>query len=395
MDLIVIGGGVSGLVLASQVAAAGRSVVLLEKSPRLGGCLDSPEVVPGFWLEMGAHTAYNSYGAMLEVLAQRGALQRLTPRIKLGYRFIEGGRLQSPPARLNYLLLARSLPAIVTRKKEGATLADYYGAIAGRANYERVLAPAFAAVLSQPADEFPAAWLFRRKPRRKDAPRSYTWHGGLGRLAETLADGAPFEVRRGAEAVAVERGPHGYRVRLADDTTLECAALALATPHDTAAELLRDAEPEIARRLATIPVASCESVGVALPAAACRLTLLAGLIGAGTDFYSAVSRDTVPHPELRGFTFHFRPQRLDRAAKLDAIARALGCAGSDFVGVREKTNRLPAVGLSHLGPIDEIDRLLAGGRLAIAGNFWNGLSIGDCAERAAREGQRLLSALNP
>jgi protoporphyrinogen oxidase len=103
----------------------------------------------------------------------------------------------------------------------------------------------------------------------------------------------------------------------------------------------------------------------------------------------------VPHPGLRGFTFHFRPQRLDRAAKLDAIARALGSAASDFVGVREKTNRLPAVGLSHLGPIDEIDRLLAGSRLAIAGNFWNGLSIGDCAERAAREGQRLLSALNP
>jgi protoporphyrinogen oxidase len=391
IDLIVIGGGVSGLVLAHRAAAAGRSVLLLEKSPQLGGCLDSRELAPGFWLEMGAHTAYNSYGALLDILAARGGLQRLTPRAKLGYRFLDGGRLQNPLSRLDLWLLARSLPAAFSRSKDGTTLAGYYGAIAGQRNYERVLAPAFAAVLSQPADDFPAAWLFRRKPRRSDAPRSYTWPGGLQGIAETMAQGAPFDLRRDAEAIAVERSPEGYRVLLADGGRFECAALALATPHDVAAALLRDAAPEIARRLAAIPVAGCESVGVALPATACRLPPVAGLIGAGADFYSAVSRDTVPHPELRGFTFHFRPQRRDRSGKLELIARVLGCHPGDFVAVQEKANRLPAVGLSHLDSIGEIDRLLAGSRLALAGNTWNGLSIGDCADRAAREAQRLLA----
>jgi protoporphyrinogen oxidase len=106
-----------------------------------------------------------------------------------------------------------------------------------------------------------------------------------------------------------------------------------------------------------------------------------------------VSRDTVPHPELRGFTFHFRPQGLDRDARLEVIARVLGCTTRDFVAVREKTNRLPAIAVRHLVAIGELDRLLAGSRLAIAGNTWNGLSIGDCADRATREAQRLLALL--
>jgi UDP-galactopyranose mutase len=67
-DAIVVGGGVSGLAFAFHAAAAGRRVLLVEAAPRLGGCLDSRRLDGGFWFEMGAHTCYNSYGALLELV---------------------------------------------------------------------------------------------------------------------------------------------------------------------------------------------------------------------------------------------------------------------------------------------------------------------------------------
>jgi phytoene dehydrogenase-like protein len=40
-DVAVIGGGIAGLVAGGGIAATGRSVLLAERNPRLGGCLAS------------------------------------------------------------------------------------------------------------------------------------------------------------------------------------------------------------------------------------------------------------------------------------------------------------------------------------------------------------------
>lgn len=389
-DLIVIGGGVSGLVLASRAAAGGLSTLVLEREERLGGCLRSWHGDRDFWLELGAHTAYNSYKSLLEVLQARGRLGDLAPRARMGYHFLEGGRVQSPLARLNFLELLANLPLGLGRKQVGASLAEYYGALFGKRNYVRMLSPAFAAVLSQPADAFPAAWLFRRKARLKAAPRKYTWPGGLQGAAEALAEGAPFRVRRGVEVTGLARDRGGYLVRIGEES-LAAARLALATPPDEAARLLPGVDGETAGMLAGIPMADIESLAIVLPAARTRLKPLAGLIGVDEPFYSMVSRDPVPHPTLRGFTFHFRPGRLDRAGKLACAARVLGAEEGDFLHVAEAANRLPALDTRHPPLAEALDRRLAGGRLALAGNYFNGLSIGDCADRAAREAARLIS----
>lgn len=393
LDLIVIGGGVSGLTLAARAATAGLATLLLEREPRLGGCLKSWRVSDDFWLEQGAHTAYNSYRNLLEILEERGRLGELAPRAKMGYQFLDGGRVQSPLARLNFLELLTHLPFGLRREQAGASLAEYYGALFGAGNYARLLSPAFAAVLSQPADSFPAAWLFRRKPRLKSAPRKYTWPGGLQGLAEALAEGAAFETRRDEAASALARVDGGYEVR-AGDARYSARLLALATPPDEAARLLGgldDAQSrELAGLLGQFPMADIESLSVVLPSARVRLKPLAGLIGINEPFYSVVSRDPVFHPSLRGFTFHFRPGRLDRAGKLECAARVLGAAQSEFRQVAETINRLPALDTRHPPLAEELDRRLAGAPLALAGNYFIGMSIGDCADRAAREAARLL-----
>jgi len=192
-DFIVIGGGASGLVAASCLVRSGHSVKVLEATDRLGGCVQSWRPEADFWLELGAHTAYNSYAPLLEALDDRGRLEDLLPREKVGYRFVTAdGRLQSPLARLNFLEAALFLPFGLFRGKAGRSVAAWISGLLGRGNYRRLLAPAFAAVLSRRADDFPAEWLFRKKPRMKTAPRKFSFSGGLQGLLEALAEGATF-----------------------------------------------------------------------------------------------------------------------------------------------------------------------------------------------------------
>jgi protoporphyrinogen oxidase len=390
-DFIVIGGGASGLVTAARLARSGRSVRVLEAVDRLGGCIRSWRPQADFWLELGAHTAYNSYAPLLEALNDVGRLDDLLLREKVGYRFVTGdGRLQSPLARLNFLELALWLPFGLFRSKAGRSVAQWFSGLFGRGNYRRLLAPAFAAVLSQRADDFPAEWLFRRKPRMKTAPRKFTFTGGLQGLLEALVEGAPFSVKTGAPVHAITREGEGFRVQT-DGTLLTCAQLVLAVPVDAAARLLADLYPEVARRLARFPVVASEALGVVLPAGKTVLPPLAGLIGVDDSFWSVVTRDPVPHDSLRGYTFHFRPGVLDRAGKLARIAQVLRVETSDFLHVEEAINTLPAPGVEHAVLAEEVLALLAREPLALVGNYLNGLSIGDCAERAVIESDRLLN----
>lgn len=389
-DLIVIGGGVSGLTLASRAARAGRSVLLLEANPRLGGCIESWRPRTDFWLELGAHTAYNSYGTLLGELDARGRLNDLLPRKNAGYFFIAEGRAVSPIKRLSFMELLAHLPIGILRDKARASVADYYRALFGRTNYVRLLSPAFAAVLSQPADDYPAAWLFRRKPRLKTAPRKFTFAGGLQGLMEALATNAPFETRINAAVTHVGREADRFVITV-NGESLMSQKLAVATPPDVASQLLQNAFPDLAARLREIPMIEIETVAVVVPKATVMLPILAGLIGDDDAYFSAVSRDPLPHPGLRGFTFHFKPGRLDSAGKRAAVARVLNVAPESFVAITEKINRLPALRVSHLNLAVELDALTCVQPLALVGNYFNGLSIGDCAERAAREAERLFA----
>ncbi len=388
---IVVGGGASGVVAAARMAAAGRRVLLLEAGTRFGGCIQSWRPSTDFWLELGAHTAYNSYGPLLHALTDSGGADALLRRQKLGYRFLRAdGGLQSPIARLNMLEAAVSLPFGLRRVKAGRDVADWFGRLLGAGNYRRLLAPAFAAVLSQPADRFPAEWLFRRKPRVKSAPRKYTYPGGLQALLEAIVRGAGFDARLDTAVTGIGREPGGFHVE-ADGQAWTCAQLLLAVPVDAAARLLRASWPELASHLQQFAMAEIPSIGVVVDAARTRLPQVAGLIGVDDLFWSVVTRDPVPHPGLRGFTFHFRPDAGDAAACRKRIAAVLGVTEADFLHVHATINRLPALDTRHPPLAAEISAMLDGQPLALVGNYLNGLSIGDCAERAEREVQRLLA----
>lgn len=389
-DCLVIGAGASGLIAAEHMGRDGRRVRVLEAASRVGGCVHSWRPQGPYWLELGAHTAYNSYAPLLEVLAARGRLQELLLRDKVGYRFrLANGRLQSPLARIRFLEALVSLPFGLGRPKTGQTVAQWFGRLLGRRNYRQVLAPAFAAVLSQPADNFPAEWLFRRKPRMQAAPRKFSFPGGLQGLLEALVEDAPFELQTGLSVQAIRRAAGGFVVQT-DAAELACRQLVIATPVDAAACLLAHVYPDIARILRGFPMSSSEALGVVVRAErVSALPRVAGLIGTEGDFWSVVTRDPVQDASWRGFTFHFRAGVLDHEEKLARAAAVLGVSTADFLHVAEVTNRLPAPGVDHPRRVLELDALLAHEPVALVGNYLNGLSIGDCAERAVTETQRL------
>jgi phytoene dehydrogenase-like protein len=69
-DVIVVGGGIAGLTASAFLAKAGRSVLLLEKGEKVGGCINSFER-EGFVFDGGIRATENS-GVLFPMLRQLG-----------------------------------------------------------------------------------------------------------------------------------------------------------------------------------------------------------------------------------------------------------------------------------------------------------------------------------
>jgi protoporphyrinogen oxidase len=392
VELLVVGAGISGLGMALMARRRGIEPVVLEAGDHIGGAIRSHrfETDEGlFWTELGSHTCYNSYGNFLQLLEETGQLDSLQPKRKLRYRLQKGEQLISIPSQLSYLELIGVVPRLLMTKKEGRSAADYFGRVIGRRNFKQVLGPALDAVVCQPAADFPADALFRKKPRRKEIVRSFTGAAGLQSFVEGMATG--LDIRLNSPVIGVQRGERRYRVVM-QNGVIEAERLALAVAPDVAAGILAESMPELAERLREIDMAAIESHGVLLKADRVSLPPLAGIIGVGDGFYSVVSRDLVPDEHYRAFTFHFRPNRLDESARLERITQVLGVGLGDIEQQASCRNRLPALRLGHSERVSSIDKALQGGSLALTGNWFSGVSIEDSLIRSSQECRRLFGA---
>ncbi|MBW9274449.1 MAG: FAD-dependent oxidoreductase [Candidatus Thiodiazotropha sp. (ex. Lucinisca nassula)] len=392
VDLLVVGAGISGLGMARMAKRQGIEPLILEAGSHIGGAINSHrfETDKGrFWAELGGHTCYNSYGNLLQLLEESGQLGDLQPKRKLRYRLQTGDRLTSIPSRLNYLELLGALPRLWMSNKAERTVADYFGHIMGRRNFEQVLGPALDAVVCQPAADFPADALFRKKPRRKEIVRSYTGPEGLQSFIGGMASG--LEIRRDSPVIRLEKGDNRYQA-VTRDGAIQAKHIALAVAPDVAAKIMLESMPDLAARLQEIEMASIESHAVLVRADQVRLPPLAGIIGVDDDFYSVVSRDPVPDETYRAFTFHFRPNGLDEAGRMTRISEVLGVDTQAIESHASCSNRLPALRLDHHERISWIDNTLQGGSLALTGNWFSGVSIEDSLIRSNQECQRLFGA---
>jgi protoporphyrinogen/coproporphyrinogen III oxidase len=397
-DVVVVGAGVSGLSLAWHAARAGRKVLVLEGGERIGGCLDSRRTASGYWYELGAHTCYNSYAALLEIIEGVGLRDRILPRgdARKRFAFLRDGALDmlgpvSVLWRFDKMELLRSALRGLRAPKEGASTAGWYGGVVGKRNYSRILAPFLSAVPSQNVDAFPVSGpgsLFKKRERRKDVVKSFTLDGGLGAVAAAVASQPGIEVRTRSPVREVRRAGAGFAVHLAAGGVVEAPVAGVAVPPSMAAALLRGDFPDLSAELARVKMAATDSMGVVVRRDQVKLPEMAFLVPADDVFWSAVTRDPVPDPERRAFAFHFRTGKTEEEKKA-RISAILGVPPSAFEEVTQRMALLPSPVLGHDRTVAELDRMLGGSRLALTGNYFEGLAIEDCVLRSRAEWRRV------
>jgi protoporphyrinogen oxidase len=395
-DIVIAGAGISGLTLAHYCVKAGLSTLVLEKADRAGGCFHSHEFggdAEGFWAELGAHTCYNSYARLIGIFEDIGLMGQLVSREKVPFRMLADGRLVSIPSRLDFLELIFSLPKMLTAKKEGESMESYYSRILGRNNYSRALGPVFNAIISQDAAGFPADALFKKREKRRDVMKSYTFTNGLQTVISGLSARPGQNVMLGREVESVEFSD-GVFITTAGGSRYESRFAAVACPPPAASKVLSGSFPELSSHLSRIPAGTVETVGVALHKDEADIPPVAGIIAADDVFLSAVSRDVVKDDRFRGFAFHFRPGMAGKDEKLARIAAVLKVKPEQLTRVAYKDdNSVPSLTVGHSRWVAEADRLVAGSQLLLAGNYFSGVAIEDCVVRSFQESERLRKML--
>lgn len=391
-DVLVVGSGISGLSFAHFAAKANFKTLILEKSDRIGGTFHSSTMKneDSFWIELGAHTCYNSYRNLIGIIEDCGIDDQISPRAKVPFRVLANGLVKSFTSQINFLELLVSVPKLFSKKKEGETVASYYGSIVGKKNFKKVFSALFSAVPSQNADDFPADALFKKRERRKDVLKHYTMKNGLESIVTGITNNANMEIKCGIEIVDIAQTEDGFKVKTKTGEFFS-TYLSICTPITSAPKLISNIAPELAELISKIKFQQIESLGVVVSKDATSLKPFAGLVPITDDFFSAVSRDTVPDEKYRGFTFHFKPGLLTAEQKIEKVCEVLGISEDQIIESHEKLNIVPSLRLGHYELIDELDQQLKGQSLFLSGNYFAGLSIEDCVSRSKLEVGRMVN----
>lgn len=390
---VIIGGGISGLSFAHYCAEAGMDPILLEKDELAGGCINTA-IHGNHRLELGAHAMFNSYRNIIEILETRGLLNHLEPREKHSYKVLDQDQLFSVPQKIGWIQLLLSLPKLFGTKKEGRTVEEYYSKVLGKKNYQQLFRHFFNAVLSQDAGQFPALSVFRKRARRKDVLKSFSFPKGLGQVAQELCKhpNLQFLPNCAPESIVRENGVFVVKTPQGD---ISANRLVMAVPPPVAAKLLLPIYPEAAGILASIQTNDIQTLGVFCKKEDVKAPLLGGLVGIDYPFYSAVSMDvaTGNDKNIRAFAFHFKCPCPSLEEQKAVVGKALGCDPAHFLKVFERTSCLPGFRADHLQIAQQLTDVIKNEPLYLTGNYFKGMALEDCVERSFEEFQRLRHAL--
>jgi protoporphyrinogen/coproporphyrinogen III oxidase len=352
----------------------------------MGGTFNSCRT-DNFWFELGAHSCYNSYGNLVDLLRETGSLAKVIKPGNAGYKLFTKDGIKSIMSQMSIPEFIFSLPSMFGAKMDGETVESFYSKIVGKRNYEQAIGPMFNAVICQNAGEFPADMLFKRRARRKDVIRKFSLQGGLQSIIEAVAAEPAIETVAGKEVEEIDFTDNVFMVTAADGSTLETKWLALAVPSGPAARMLQKSFPTIANKLSALKAEKVETLGVIIRKEETKIGPIAALAASEDIFYSFVSRDPFPDPVYRGFAFHFKAGVGSRETRLERIAQVLGTRNFEHIAGAEHV--IPALRLGHKEIIAEIDGLLAGTPLLLTGNYFTGIAIEDCVSRSLQESRRL------
>ncbi len=238
--IIVVGGGLAGLTCAWRLRRAGHDVEVLEVGSGVGGRARA-ERDGDFRIQRGA--SFVTSGQM-NVRSVATALGLANDIVSLGRReepvpalVLRDGRLEacdlgsalgvarsrllSPISKLRLGRLAAEVvrhrarldplrPARAARLEHGEPLSHFVARTVGSAAHDRLVAPLVSFLLGCAPEEVSPAFLLLTLRSLHQGAAPLTLAGGLGRLADALADAVP--IRTGCEVFSIETESGGARV---------------------------------------------------------------------------------------------------------------------------------------------------------------------------------------
>jgi oxygen-dependent protoporphyrinogen oxidase len=445
-DVLVVGGGVSGLSAAYALRRRGLDALLVEAAPEVGGAMRSV-AVGGFTLDCGPNTVTSKNPALWQEFAELGIEgERLTADRRGGRRFIllsgrpepipagPGAALRSPLLSPAAKLRLLAEPLIPRSPAPDESVASFFARRLGPEPAERLADPFVSGVYGGDARAtsvraaFPSLWEAERRagsllagmltaprpagPRRargEPRPRSvlFNFADGMATWPRAYARAlGPERVWTGAAATALRPAFGGWQadVRRGTETiTVEAGAVVLATPAYVSADLLEGLDVAAAAALRAIPYAPMAVVhlgypreqvahpldGFGLLCPAVERRQLLGILWPSSLFPGRAPAGAVLTTSFIGGAR--MPQLAARDdEQLLAIARAeheaiLGASGPPLLAhVARWPRAIPQYLAGHGVLVRELERLEAAWPgLRLIGNYRDGVSVEKCWRRGA------------
>ncbi|APC97992.1 NAD(P)-binding protein [Francisella frigiditurris] len=380
-DIIIVGGGISGISFAQEMTKQNINYCLFEKN-EIGGCIKTKHY-KDFWFEQGAHTLYNSYGNTISYIEKNNLLDKIINRTKLPFLFVtSNNKVQSLIRNLNIFSLAFNFIKNKNISKIDKSISEYATKAFGEKNYNNTLKYCFDAVLSQNSEFFPMEYLFKKYPRNKNLPRSFTLEKGLSSL---FAESNKLNINN-EEVLNIKKLNDNWEVTTKNNT-YTAKNICLATEWGNTKKLLENIAPEISEHSFQPTTSEIYSTSIIINSKDIEFKKIAGLIGKEQFFYSTVSRDIINHPNLRALTFHCKKN--NGSENLLKISKLLKLDLDKVLDIQIKQNTLPCYNKKHSLFIKDLDNfLLKNTGIYLTGNFFDRLAIENCIKRSYTEALR-------
>lgn len=456
-QVAVIGAGVSGLATAYYLTAQGIETSVIEKSPRIGGTIESRRV-DGFLVDYGPNSGLETtplLGEMFDNLGTRSRLQYASSEAKNRY-IVKKGRLHALPLGPGGLVRT---PLFSGRAKlrlmrepfvrpgdpdHDESLADFVQRRLGREFLDYAINPFVSGVYAGVPEKlsvrssFPKLYeleqnygslikgavkgLRARKQRRahgeesRAKARMFSFAGGMQTMVNALAENVSDHIHIGTAPLCLERQRDGFTVHVRSaqgEWSLRCDAVVLAIPAYAYQGFEFAPELPITRQLEAIPYPPVSVVffgyrrnpakkpldgfGFLVPECESRGTL--GTIWNSTLFPERTPRGGVSLTTFVGGSRQPDNARLDEGALVDLVRGELkdllGIAASpDVIEVRRWERAIPQYNVGHGEIMRSMDDFeKTTPGLFISGNFRGGVSISDCITQAHNVSERVISGL--
>jgi oxygen-dependent protoporphyrinogen oxidase len=302
-EVVVIGGGITGLTAAWEIAKRGLTPLVLERSLRVGGLLLT-ERSGGFVIEAGPDSVLAQKPAALDLCRELGLADRLIETRPPGGAFVLRGRRLYPlpsPSVLGLPLTWRALASydllpwsarlrmaaepLVPRRAalDDESVGSFFRRRFGGATVDLIAQPLLGGIHAGDVERLSMASLF---PRLLEAEREHGsvlrgWRrlggrsssgsafralrGGMDELAAALAARLGDAVRTKASATRLDAIDGGWRVVVDKGETVTARAVIIAAPASEAARLLSNVDREAADLCAEVPYVSTVSIALAYP----------------------------------------------------------------------------------------------------------------------------------